>query len=264
MDTTLEFTSDAPSVPQTSAQPRAKSATSSVVILTIGWTGSSVLAGLLEAAGFWTGPTVRKVEYDTHESVDLVRLNRKLLDGAGVGEKHIWEFRPEWSGTVAVSASSEDDAECAAFLGECDRHAPWVWKDPRLWVTIRFWDRLLAARNVKYVLLTREPLQSWVSCTLHRQVQTFGFMRRYNGSIIQSLEKFFAESGAPRLHVVYEDLLQQPERELDRLSEYLGTPVTMEHLRSTYVGKLYRKNHGARDLLLAVLVYLKNYGARLR
>ena len=89
-------------------------------------------------------------------------------------------------------------------------------------------------------------------------------MRRYNRSIIQSLEEFFDESGAPRLHVVYEDLLQQPERELARLSEYLGTSVTMEHLRSTYVGKLYQKNHGARDQLLAVLVYLKNYGARLR
>jgi hypothetical protein len=38
-----------------------------VVILTVGWTGSSMLAGLLRAAGFWTGTTVRNTDYNTFE-----------------------------------------------------------------------------------------------------------------------------------------------------------------------------------------------------
>src|ERR1700704_5548430 len=71
-----------------------------VVILTVGWSGSSMLAGLLRAAGFWTGTTVRNTDYNTYENAELVRLNRKLLTMAGIGEAYATQFQPEWYARV--------------------------------------------------------------------------------------------------------------------------------------------------------------------
>ena len=54
-----------------------------VIILTGGLTGSSALAGLLAAAGFWSGEnTFRKRDYNTYENSELIRLNRQLMQRA--------------------------------------------------------------------------------------------------------------------------------------------------------------------------------------
>src|SRR5229473_2043132 len=33
-------------------------------------------------------------------------------------------------------------------------HRPWVWKDPRLWLTIYFWKSLLSLDQCRFILLT--------------------------------------------------------------------------------------------------------------
>jgi hypothetical protein len=134
-------------------------APSNVVVLTIGWTGSSVLTGLLRAAGFWAGhSTIRKRDYETYENAELVRLNRALMEQAGVGEKYAAAFERRWLDDVSIHANSRDLSPYRAFVEDCEGHAPWVWKDPRLWVTIRFWQPLRPRGRVKYILLTRSPI----------------------------------------------------------------------------------------------------------
>ena len=60
-----------------------------VIILTGGLTGSSALAGLLAAAGYWSGEgTFRKRDYNTYENSELIRLNRQLMQRAGAGEEY--------------------------------------------------------------------------------------------------------------------------------------------------------------------------------
>ena len=59
----------------------------SVIILTGGLSGSSALAGLLSAAGYWSGEdTFRKRDYNTYENAELIRLNRQLMQRVAVGE----------------------------------------------------------------------------------------------------------------------------------------------------------------------------------
>jgi len=59
-------------------------------------------------------------------------------------------------------------------------------------------------------------------------------------------------------------LIVTPEQEVARIGRFLETPVTMEHLQSTYDGVLYRKPKTLRDTVEAGLIYLKNYHERLR
>ena len=61
----------------------------SVIILTGGLTGSSALAGLLSAAGYWSGETFKKRDSNTYENADLIRLNRQLMQRVSVGNERL-------------------------------------------------------------------------------------------------------------------------------------------------------------------------------
>jgi hypothetical protein len=235
-----------------------------VVILTIGWTGSSVLTGLLHAGGFWTGPTVVKPDYDTYENRELVRLNRQLLDEAGIGERYAETIERDWPVRVERLFERVDLRPFRALVQRSRDSAPWVWKDPRLWVTIPFWACLLPESGVRYILLTREPLQAWISCNLRRQIQSYGYIKRYSDAVESTARRFLEASEARWVEVVYENLLLHPETQLDRLSAFCGRRLDILHLKSIYAGALHRRNRGPRDLLVAGLVYAKNYRERLR
>jgi hypothetical protein len=108
-----------------------------VIILTGGLTGSSALAGLLVAAGYWSGEgTFRKRDYNTYENSELIRLNRQLMQRAGAGEEYTMRFLPDTIDRIATLAGV-DPGEYRALVADCDAHALAL-KDPRLWLTIRF------------------------------------------------------------------------------------------------------------------------------
>ena len=236
-----------------------------VIILTGGLTGSSALAGLLAAAGYWSGDaTFRKRDYDTYENPELIRLNRQLMQRVGAGEEYTERFLPEAIVRIATLAGAEDPREYRRLIADCDAHTPWLWKDPRLWLTIRYWSGLLDWSRTRVLLLRRDHMQAWVSCTQRRQIQTFDYARRYNEAIQTSLREFLDSNAIRYLPVLFEDLIEAPEREIARLSAFLGAPVTLEHLRASYDGVLYRRPKSLRDTVEASLIYLKNYRERLR
>jgi hypothetical protein len=90
-----------------------------------------------------------------------------------VGEDYTTRFVPEAIGRIAALADQEDVSEYRALVARCESHAPWMWKDPRLWLTIGFWSRMLPWSRIRVLLLRRDPMQSWVSCTQRRQIQTY-------------------------------------------------------------------------------------------
>jgi hypothetical protein len=236
-----------------------------VIILTGGLTGSSALAGLLAAAGYWSGEgTFRKRDYNTYENSELIRLNRQLMQRAGAGEEYTMRFLPDTIDRIAKLAGVEDPGEYRALVADCDAHTPWLWKDPRLWLTIRFWSGLLEWSRIRVLLLRRDHMQAWVSCTQRRQIQTYHYARRYNDSIQASLREFLDANAIRYLPVLFEDLIVNPEREVARLGSFLGADVAMDHLRSTYDGVLYRRPKSLKDTAEAALIYLKNYRERLR
>src|SRR5437588_12340988 len=109
-----------------------------VIILTSGITGSSVLSGFLAQSGYWAGDATHKKqnEYDTFENTELIRLNLEILKQSGYTGDYISEFSTDAIARIACLHGAIDDSPYRRFLQECDQHRPWVWKDPRLWLTI--------------------------------------------------------------------------------------------------------------------------------
>src|SRR5689334_25193412 len=119
-----------------------------VIVLTSGLTGSSVLTGLIARAGYWTGDTTfKKRDYETFENARLIELNLRLFKEAGYRGNYLLEFPEPAMKAIAALPEHVDLTDYKSFLQYCDEHGPWVWKDPRLWLTIRFWRNMLNLRD---------------------------------------------------------------------------------------------------------------------
>lgn len=234
-----------------------------IVVLTHGWTGSSVFAALLGRAGYWLGDsTVRKTDYDTHENSALVERNRELLARLAPGLSHEHRFSDRDVSEIAERAGRIDLAPLREFIESCDSHGTWLWKDPRLTWTIRVWARVMDLQRTAFLLLTREDLQAWISANARRHVQTWRFTRSYNHGITASNRRFVDGVGGHALQLSFEDLLLRPEDTLSRLNEAYRTSMAMADLHAVCREPLYRRSRDVRSLVEAGLVFLKNYDQR--
>jgi hypothetical protein len=239
---------------------------SNVIMLTAGLAGSSLVTSLLARGDqYWLGDqTFKKQDYDTFENLRLVELNEQMFRDAGFDGDYMHRFKGWPIELIARAADSIDTTPYEAFVRECEFHSPFIWKDPRLWLTIRVWARWLALDRTRFLLVTRDPWQNWVSVTLRRQIQTFEHSRWYNQRIEDTLRDFVRVYGVEAMELEYESLVRRPAREIDRIREFLEIDISVDDLREVYRGELHRNPKTVRDCLMALLVYAKNYRQRLR
>lgn len=125
-----------------------------VIVLTSGLSGSSVVTNLLSKAGYWLGvSTCVKADYNTYENSQLVYLNDLLLKAVGYDANYSRSVKPDKVIEVGALFSSINLAPFKEFIDICEDSGPWLWKDPRLWVTMPFWVQLLEKDSFQVVLL---------------------------------------------------------------------------------------------------------------
>lgn len=235
-----------------------------VIILTHGWTGSSVFTALLGEAGYWYGSdTFKKPDYDTYENFELIELNKRLLSELNyTGNREHEIISLQTLEELAQRAASIDLSPYREFIENCQQNKPWIWKDPRLVLTIRIWAKLLPLDEIAFIILTRDNEQSWITANLRRHIESPAFTRHYNAAITDGLKKFLSENHQDYIEFMFEDLQLTPEKTIAKINDFLGTQLTMDNVRSVYKFPLYKKTKGLKEKLLAWLIYLKNYRQR--
>ncbi len=111
-------------------------------------------------------------------------------------------------------------------------------------------------------MLGRSLGQLWTSMLLKRQIVSPAYLRCYEGGIRHSVEALLRAHGAAMYALSYDALIEQPERTIADLNEFLETQLTVADLEAVYHGALRRPTRGLRDVLKAWLIYLKNYAER--
>ncbi len=223
-----------------------------------------MLAGLLVRAGFWPGSeTFKKQDYETFENCELIRLNMRLIQQAGYSGNYAAEFSARAIEDVARLLGKVDDGLFRTLITECGQHRPWLWKDPRLWLTIRFWAPLLDLADCHFILLTRAPLPLWLSSLRRRQITTYRYLRDYETKVHASIIGFLDERRLPYLHVRYEALIARPAEVIAQLNRHLGTALGADDFTAVHSGRL----HGNRAFAWmrhaeALLIYARNYSER--
>ncbi|GAB3036118.1 sulfotransferase [Bowmanella dokdonensis] len=235
-----------------------------VIILTHGWTGSSAFTALIAQAGYWLGDdTFQKIDYNTYENVELVALNNQMIEAIGYQGDREHDILTE--SQVQELSSRADDVDTQPykeFVAKLNQNEPWIWKDPRLALTMRIWARYLNLDNIAFIILTRDDEQSWITSNLRRHIQSLSFTRRYNHGVTDTFKNFLNQHNQAFLEFQFEDLQLQPEQTIERLNAFLGTQLSMDDLKAVYKKPLYQKSKGFKDKLKALAIYLKNYRLR--
>lgn len=234
-----------------------------VIILTSGITGSSVLAGFLAHSGYWAGDATFKKEYDTFENKELIDLNLRIFQEAGYTNDYINESSPEVFAQIGSLYGKIDDSRYRQFLAKCNERRPWMWKDPRLWLTFHFWRHLLDPDDCRFILLTRDLTQIWLSATLRRQIMGYRAFRKQGAYVRDSIIAVLNSANLPYMHVTYDGLVARPQETIQELNAFLESRLTVKDLEAVYEKPLYKAPRiSAINAVKAVLIYVKNYSER--
>ncbi len=201
------------------------------MILAIGGmhrSGTSLLAKILHDAGMYLGDEEQLMEPAEDnpegfwEHVEFVGLNDKLLSRYRGGWDLIPELPEGWYNNQTLQSLKE---EARQLITSFEPYSFWGWKDPRNTVTLDFWKSLIP--GLKFVLAVRHPLE------VARSLQKRNFFSLMNGLHLweQYNKRWQDRLNNPDVLVVhYHALLNHPDRELQRLFQWLKLDVSPEHL----------------------------------
>lgn len=228
----------------------------SVLVLTPGLSGSSVLTGLLGRAGYWVGEDTATAGYETYEDSRLIELNNAILSEAGFTWHDTTDLPAPTIDRIRAVADTLDPTPFVEFLEAYEEHRPWIWKDPRLAYTIHFWKQYLPLDSCQFVVMNRKPRQAWIGLLRkNRLIIAERDLRRIHSAHVRSARAFLEENGLNYCELDFDVLVSEPDRCLQVLNEYLGTSLSHADMTSVYRGPLGRKRWGARDYVLAKLRY---------
>jgi len=171
--------------------------------------GTSALAGALEAMGFDVGPDDDVMPADIgnpegyFELLSIVRANDELLDRFGGRWDSPPDFEPGWSESDVANEFVDASRAALKELFESDHY---LLKDPRISILLPVWRRITNDRDCA-VVIVRDPLEVAASLTRRNELPTLtglALWAAYNRSMLRDLH------GA-RVHVCnYADLIENP------------------------------------------------------
>jgi hypothetical protein len=238
-----------------------------VIILTTGLSGSSVLSGVVSESGYWAGnETVHKDnfsgKYDTYENTELVGLNDRLCEKAGfLFDDKAW-YKTDGQQVFEKIVGTTETASFREFLSNCNRHQPWIWKDPKVWLTIGFWKHLIDSESTRVILLRRNGFNLWLSQVVKRIIYDYFYLSRAEKTATAELKKNLNENNLQFIEVTFESLVSDTELELKKINQCLGSNIKLEHWEKIYQKPKFLSS--VKRLFLGLLVYMKNYQTRIR
>jgi glycosyltransferase involved in cell wall biosynthesis len=203
-----------------------------VVVLGMHRSGTSALTRSLHVLGVGLGDNLMpSLEGNNakgfYEDLDLNKLNIDMLKALG----------SEWDHLTPIDDLDIDRLRRKGFFlraidlirSKVEASSVFGFKDPRVAMLLPFWKQVFAhcEYDVKYVLAVRNPMS--VAKSL-RERDGFDSARSYLlwlGHVLTSLQ---FSAGATRIMVDYDNLMQSPDREIDRLSVALGLEINPQEL----------------------------------
>lgn len=186
--------------------------------------GTSLVARLANLLGVYLGPAehlVLEVDYNPKgcwEHEQLLQLNNEMLLALG-GDTYA---PPDFAGRWRTMPGLEQYQERAYAILRADfaDQQLWGWKDTRNCLTLPFWQSIIP--NLAHIICIRNPKDVATS------MQKLGWMTSVDRSqglwVEYTATALRHTAGAPRLVLLYEDLMADWRRAFERIAEFLGRP----------------------------------------
>ncbi len=197
-----------------------------ICILGMHRSGTSAVARAINMLGPYLGPADHLMKpfkgdnpYGFWEHWAIYSLNERLLSHLGSSWDSILPFREEWWKEPGIRPFREELKQLVR--SEFTDHPVWMWKDPRTSVLLPFWQDVLLELNIEvsYIICIRNPLD--VALSLMRR-NNFSKDKSYSLWLLYTISALIWTSGAKRSLLHYDDLIEDWERSLKKVSTSMG------------------------------------------
>jgi hypothetical protein len=188
--------------------------------------GTSMLALLLRACGLdlgsprHFGPVNPDNRLGFGEDLRFVRLNNRLLASAGGA----WDRPPDPARIGRGLSGRFHRAAARRLLRRRAAGHPWGWKDPRMALTMPFWQPLVP--DMKVIICLRHPAQvatSLAGRNYDRSIHGEALWLEYNRRLLSVVPP------EQRLIVANADVLGNPVAALEPVLDFIGLPRDAAH-----------------------------------
>lgn len=194
-----------------------------IVVLGMHRSGTSMMGAILEKLGVNMGEEKLGASSSNpighFEDVIFVNINNRILEDAGGS----WDEPPDEESINNLEIKYRDDIK--RILDEKYKvYDIWGWKDPRTSLTIKLYHPFL--ENVKYIYCLRD--ESEVANSLYKRnkmpIEEGIKLKNIYDKRIEEFLKNIAEDSYKSFY--YEDIIKNPEKNIEDLINFLGLKVT--------------------------------------
>ena len=175
------------------------------------------------------------------EHLGFVALNDQLLEALGGA----WDLPPKISENLSDERLEAVRMKARLLIEGFHSALIWGWKDPRNSLTLPFWEDLLP--SLKTVIIVRNPLEVAYSMG-KRNGTSYAFGLRlweiYNRRLIDTADK------PDRLFTNYDLFFENAEKELERITNFVGLPDAKIRSAADLVTKKRRHTHFTIDQMV--------------
>jgi O-antigen biosynthesis protein len=206
-----------------------------------------MLTRLLHGCGLYLGPKdeLMPAQADNPdgfwEHLGFVALNDELLSQLGGA----WDLPPKSDESFAHARLDPLRMKARLLIERFNSAGVWGWKDPRNSLTLPFWQDLLP--GIKTLIVVRNPLEVAYSMR-ERNGTSYSFGLRlweiYNRRAIETARE------EDRLVTHYDLFFENPETELQRITNFIGLSDTEAGNAAALVTKRRRHTHFTIDQLI--------------
>jgi glycosyltransferase involved in cell wall biosynthesis len=198
----------------------AENARPAVCIIGMHRSGTSMVAGALQAAGLQLGAESDVLGAEPSNPVG----HFENLHFLGVNESLLADLHGSWSEPPVRFAGWEASESFAPHREAARRavarlagNAPWGWKDPRTTLLLPFWRAIVS--EMRFVVCLRSPLE--VALSLQRR-DSFPLDQGSELWVQYTRDAVLGTAGAPRFFVFYEDFLAMPGETVASVARFCG------------------------------------------
>jgi hypothetical protein len=224
-----------------------------VVVVGMPRSGTSLAASLFVNAGYYPGPRQREASeanpFGYFQSQDLMALNVGLFHQVGFPFHNTWLYDRMADEVRKRIDDLPVGDEHRQFLAHCGQQSPWVWKDPRMCMTLGFWRKVLDLDSTRIILVRREPaaiyhsfvVQNWLRERPMSREEVYERIEQHVAAAREALDRH----RLPFIEIWYEKLLAQPDPIVAQVNAFTRAGIRAE--RSNIRPDL---NHSSRRRLI--------------
>jgi hypothetical protein len=204
--------------------------------------GTSLTSAIFARKGYYVGGAARAAvqhgddynPFGYFEADDVIERNVALFRRVGYDFHNTWLFEPMSDDAIRRLAAQPPDVADQELIAHYDTRAPWLWKDPRLSLTLSYWAKVIDWQSCVVVLILRDPedvywsfrRKGWCAAGESARHAAIARIRQHMETAQSTVDRL----QMPHIAIDYRDFKDRPGFLAEQLSALAGLQLSPDDL----------------------------------